>query len=148
MALQFFVTFRGPIILHHALKTADSGSLANKNVIRTGTRGPFGQIGRRGTTPTQQLTPHPAPFPPWAGREAKADRVAQGWRRGLSPAQLCPLRRPQSAGALIDFMVALGCGDQGRSAVPLLLGTKVKPLRPLPRAARPTGTAGPWGRLK
>jgi len=50
---------------------------------RRGYPWPLGRSGRRGKTPTQQLTPTPCPpSPPWAGREAKV-RPRQGLRNQI-----------------------------------------------------------------
>jgi hypothetical protein len=46
------------------------------------------------------------PSSPWAGRDGEGRSGAKVAKGGLSPAQLSPLRRPESRGALIAFMAA------------------------------------------
>jgi hypothetical protein len=59
----------------------------------TGTRGPWGRLGRRGKTPTQSLTTTPCPLRPLGqvGRRRKIGPPCPLWPQGGSPSPLAPL---------------------------------------------------------
>jgi hypothetical protein len=58
------------------------------------------------------------PSPPWAGRDGEGRSGGQGWRRGLSPAQLCPPASTPVRGALIAFMAATSQAAATKAAQP------------------------------